>query len=130
MKKLKTFDSSYFIGKSHFEEVGTQNHLVLQTMGKYFKRIASVSNGNYWKSKGSADERMNSIKAPNHSTKTRGEFNGSCLKQDSVTFNHKNVVNIRIVYEISKSINTSDYPTLEECLFGADSLTKNTNVDR
>ena len=25
LKKLKTFDSSYFIGKSHFEEDGTQN---------------------------------------------------------------------------------------------------------
>ena len=29
-KKLKTFDSSYFIGKSHFEEDGTQNYLVFQ----------------------------------------------------------------------------------------------------
>ena len=29
LKKLKTFDSSYFIGKSHFEEDGTQNCLVL-----------------------------------------------------------------------------------------------------
>ena len=25
LKKLKTFDSCYFIGKSHFEEDGTQN---------------------------------------------------------------------------------------------------------
>ena len=25
LKKLKTFDSSYFIGKSHFEEDGTQD---------------------------------------------------------------------------------------------------------
>ena len=25
LKKLKTFESSYFIGKSHFEEDGTQN---------------------------------------------------------------------------------------------------------
>ena len=25
LNKLKTFDSSYFIGKSHFEENGTQN---------------------------------------------------------------------------------------------------------
>ena len=25
LKKLKTFDSSYFIGKIHFEEDGTQN---------------------------------------------------------------------------------------------------------
>ena len=29
LKRLKTFDSSYFIGKSHFkEEDGTQNYLV------------------------------------------------------------------------------------------------------
>ena len=30
IKKLKTFDSSYFIGKRHFEEDGTQNYLVLK----------------------------------------------------------------------------------------------------
>ena len=55
-----------------------------------------------------SDEKMNSIKTPNHSitpnldyygTKTRVEFNGSCLKQDSVTFNHGKVVNIYIVYD-------------------------------
>ena len=28
LKKLKTFDSSYFIGKSHFKEDSTQNYLV------------------------------------------------------------------------------------------------------
>ena len=32
LKKLKTFDSSYFIGKSHFEEDITQNYLVFQPM--------------------------------------------------------------------------------------------------
>ena len=32
LKKLKTFDSSYFIGKSHFEEDGTQIYLVFQSM--------------------------------------------------------------------------------------------------
>ena len=37
LNKLKTFDSSYFIGKSHFEEDGTQNDLVFQPMYKYFK---------------------------------------------------------------------------------------------
>ena len=52
------------------------------------------------------------------------------MKQDSVTFNHKKVVNIYIVYEISKSINISDYPTLENCLFGVVSLTKNAEIDR
>ena len=43
-----------------------------------------------------------------YGTKTRVEFNGSCLKQDSVTFNYGKVVNIYIIYETSKSINISD----------------------
>ena len=29
-----------------------------------------------------------------YGTKARAELNGSCLKQDSVTFNHKKVANI------------------------------------
>ena len=37
---------------------------------------------------------------------------------------------IYIVYEISKNINISNYPTLENCLFGAVSLTKNADVVR
>ena len=53
-----------------------------------------------------------------HGTETRLEFNGNCLKQDCVTFNQRKEVNICIVYEISKSINISDYPTLENCLLG------------
>ena len=111
-------------------------------MYRYFKRIAGVFNDNYihyWQSKGLSDERINSITASNYSvspfldyygTKTRVEFSGSCLKQDKVTFNHGKIVNIYIVYEISKSINISDYLTLENCLFGAVSLTKNAEIDR
>ena len=52
-------------------------------------------------------------------TKTKVEFTGSCLKQDKVIFNHGKVVSIQIDYEMSKNINISDYPTLENCLFGA-----------
>ena len=100
MKKLKIFDSSYFIGKNYFEEDGTQNCLVFLPMYRYFKRIAGVGNSSYiyyWESKYSSHERINSIKTYNHSitpnlnyygTKTRVEFNGSCLKQDKVTFDH------------------------------------------
>ena len=85
------------------------------------------------------DERINSITASNYSvtpllgyydTKARVEFSGSCLKQDKATFNHGKIVNIYIAYEISKSINISDYLTLENCLFGAVSLTKNAEIDR
>ena len=32
LKKLQTFDLTYFRGKSHFEEDGTQNYLVLQSL--------------------------------------------------------------------------------------------------
>ena len=52
------------------------------------------------------------------------------MKQDKVTFNHGKVVNIYIVYEISKSINIRDYPTLENCLFGAVTLTRNADIDK
>ena len=41
-KKLKTFDSSYFIGKTHFEEDGTENYLVFQPLNKYFQIIANT----------------------------------------------------------------------------------------
>ena len=111
-------------------------------MYRYLELIAGVGNGSYiyyWKSKGLSDEGINSTKTSNHSitpnlnyycTKTRVKFNGSCLKQDSVTFNHGKVVNIYIVYEISKSINISDYPTLENCLFGANTLAKNADINK
>ena len=60
LKKLKTFDSSYFIGKSHFED-DTQNYLVFQPMYIYFKRVVGAGTGNYiyiWKSKWLSDENI------------------------------------------------------------------------
>ena len=60
-KKSKTFDSSYFIGKSHFEEDGTQNYLVFQPMYRYFKMITNTDYISSWKSKGLS---AGSIKPP------------------------------------------------------------------
>ena len=61
-------------------------------MYRYFKTIVGVGNGNYtyfWKSQGLSDERLDSItsnyKKSYYGTKTRAEFNGSCLNQDKVT---------------------------------------------
>ena len=54
IKKLQTFDSSYFRGKSHFEEDGTQNYLVFQPIIRCFK-VNTITNTDYvssWKSKG------------------------------------------------------------------------------
>ena len=61
LNKLKTFDSSYFIGKSHFEEDGTQNYLVFQPINRYFKVIANTDYVSSWKSKGLSAE---TIKPP------------------------------------------------------------------
>ena len=88
-KKLKTFDSGYFIG-SNLEEDGTQNYLVFHPMYRYFKVITNTDYISSWKSKGLSAE---SIKPPATSdnsltpalsyygTKTRVKFTGSCLKQ-------------------------------------------------
>ena len=109
------------------EEDGTGNYLVFQPMYRYFKQISSIGNGNYiyyWPSKGLSDEKINSIKLVNLSitpfldycgTKTRLEFNGSCLKQDKIAYSHEKIVNVYI----------SDYLTLGNCLFWAVTLTRN-----
>ena len=52
LNKLKTFDSSYFIGKSHFDVDGTQNYLVFQPLNKYFKLITNTLSILLWQSKG------------------------------------------------------------------------------
>ena len=57
-------------------------------------------------------------------TKTRVKFNGDCLKQEKITFNHGKIVNIYIVYKIERSVNISSYPTLESCLYGVVKLTR------
>ena len=63
-------------------------------------------------------------------TKTRVEFYGSCLKQDTIIYTHRTLVNIYIVYEITKNDPLSSHPTLENCLFGEVKLTKNPDIDK
>ena len=136
MKKLKTSDLGYFIGKSHFEEDGTQNYLVFQPIIRYFK-VNTITNTDYvssWKSKGLSAE---SIKPPTTSdnsltpalnyygTKTRVKFTGSCLKQPKISYTHGKVVNIYIVYELGASSSHNNDPTLKNSLFGAVTSTKN-----
>ena len=56
LNKLKTFDSSYVIGKSHFDEDRTQNYLVFQPIIRYSKLITSTFYISSWKSKGLSDK--------------------------------------------------------------------------
>ena len=130
LEKLKTFHSIYLKGKCHFEDV-TQYYLVFQRMYRYFKRVAGADIGNYIyfrKSKGLCDENITAPTASNYNlnpqlsylgNKKGVEFKGSCLKQDKITYDSEKVVNIYIVYEISKNYDISNYPLLENCLPGA-----------
>ena len=86
-----------------------------------------------------SDERINSITKSNYSitpelshygTKARVKFSGSCLRQDEATYNHGTMVNIHIVYEISRNHNISSYPASKNCLFGAVSLTEHVDIDQ
>ena len=138
LNNLKTFNSSYFIGKSHFEEDGTQNFLVFQPMYRYFRLITNTPNILPWQSEGLSNENFN---PPNTNfsplihyvgNKIRVKLNGSCLKQSNkISYTHKKIVNIYIVYEINKKDNTiiSD-PLLENCLFGEVTLTENADIDK
>ena len=47
-----------------------------------------------------------------------------------VTYNHGKLITIYIVYEISKNHNISSLSTLENCLYGAISLSKNADFDK
>ena len=138
LKKLRTFDLSYFIGKNYFEEDGSQNYLVI----RYFKVNMNINVADcvLWQSKGLSAE---TIKPPatSHNSliltisyyyagKIRVKFTRSCLKQDKVTFNHGQVVNIYIVYELGASGSNDSDPALKNCLFGAVTVTKNVDTEK
>ena len=105
LSQLKTFDSGYFIGKSHFEEDGTQNYLVFQPIYRYFKMITNTDHISSWRSKELSSESFeppttsdNSLTPAlnSYGTKTRVKFNGSCLNQDKNTYTHRKIVNISL----------------------------------
>ena len=141
LNKLKTFDSSYFIGKSHFGKDGVKNHLIFQSLIRHFEFITNTPHYiSSWNSKGLSTESIKpSTTSDNYlapalsyyGTKFLVKFTGSCLKQDKVTFNHKKVVNIYIVYELKKiAAIGNNFPALQNALFDAVTLTKNTDIDK
>ena len=62
--------------------------------------------------------------------KIKLKFNGTCLVQDQFTYTPQTILNIYIVYEITKKNSISDYQTLENCLFVSVKLTKNPDIDK
>ena len=92
LKKLKTFDLSYFVGKNYFEEDGAQNYLAFHPMYRYFKVFSIIQYLEYvweWKSKELSSESIKAMSTSDNSlnptlgyydAKTRVKFTGSCLK--------------------------------------------------
>ena len=140
IKKLQTFDSSYFKGKIYFEEDGVQNYLVFQLIRRYFKTLANTKYISSWKSKGLSDETIKHYATSDNSltplidyygSKVRVKFNKGCLKQsNNLTYDYGSRVNIYIVYEIGASSSNDSNPTLKKCLFGAVTLTKNADIEK
>ena len=106
-------------------------------MYRYFKLLTNTSSILSWQSKGLSNE---NIDPPTTSlspsinyvgNKIRVKFTGSCLKQSNkLTYTHKKVVNIYIVYELGASSSNVNDPTIKNCLFGAITLTKNADIDK
>ena len=121
LKKLLHLFVLPFQGNTLFDsEGGLQAYLIFQPVYRYFKTITNTNYISSWKSKGLSNE---SFKPPTTSENSlnpklnyygyniRAKLTGSCLKQSKVTYTHKKVVNIYIVYELGASNSHIDDPT-------------------
>ena len=140
---LNDNDLSYYRGKQYFDEgSGKQKYLVFLPMGKYFELnsvVGVIDRVLSWQSKGISNENIKPPATSNNSlnprlsyndTKIKVQFTGSCLKQPKSTFTHKKVVNIYIVYELGASSSNINDPAIKDCLFGAVTLTKNSDIEK
>ena len=143
--EIKKLHPSYFIGKSHFEEDGTQNYFVFQPINRYLKVVANKLYILSWKSKGLSDETIEPpVTSDNILTplidyagnKIRIKFTGSCLKQPKTQCTRGTIVpcvehsHCLNVYELGASGSSNNDPTLKNCLFGAVTLTKNADIHK
>ena len=62
--------------------------------------------------------------------KVRLRFTARVLQQRTVTYSHKKVVNLYVVYRITNVHGIDSYPALVNALFGAVKLTKNADIDK
>ena len=104
-------DLSYFIGKSYFDDNGSQNYLIFKSVSKYFQIFSGIVNKILgWKSKGLSEE---SITIPttsssnfvaklnyNRNSNMAVKLEGNSLKKDYLSSTYGNVVNFFIVYEL------------------------------
>ena len=112
---------------------------MFQPVYKYFKFITNTNYISSWKSKELSAESIKHFPTSYNSLtplliyydyNISVKFTVSIFRQTNVIYTHKKVVNIYIVYELVGSSSHSDNPTLKNRLFGAVTLTKNTDIDK
>ena len=136
LKKLKAFDSSYFLGKNYFDGNDVaQDALVFQTMQRHFKLI-NENQIDKLKSKGLSNQYLSTFGTIGDAILSK------LIKPIHVIFNGKGtlvqdkndiisggpIINIYIVYKTSPKTINSDF-VFRDCLFGAIKITNTTNSD-
>ena len=98
-----------FNGAKKFSSDALQNYLLFILINKYFSFFSGASKIYSWTSKGRSEENINTPSTPDNSFVPKRiddyilpevKFNGNCLRQDSMPFLQKNVVNLYIMYEL------------------------------
>ena len=136
LKKIKTLDLSWFLGKNYFEgSDGAQNALVLQTMQKLFN-LSNANQISKWKSKGLSNQYLNLVG-------TLGDIILSqSIKPMHVIFSGKGllyqknndattggpIINIYTVYKVTSKTISSDF-VLKNCFFGGVKITNTYDSD-
>ena len=107
-----------------------QAYLIFQPVHKYIKIIASTRFLSEWKSKILSDESIKSFSKSDNSLTPLIDCFSYNIRQPKVSYTHGRTVYIYMVYEFTGSSSHSDDPTLENCLFGTVTFTKNANIDK
>ena len=116
---------------------GNQAYLIFQPVRKYFKTDNNSAYISAWKSKGLSKEGIKPPKVSNNHLKPqincyehhlRVIFKRSCLQQSKIDYSNKKNTFLHCLWTSSNS-NIND-PTLQNCLFGSVTLTKNVDIDK
>ena len=113
LKKLKTFDSSLFIGQSYFNDDGSQLYLKFQSIYKTITTFSVLKNIiSKFESKGLLNKKFRPLytrkkiiypKLQWNKSRLRLRFEGSCLKQEDTTPITPNNVILETEYSINFS---------------------------
>ena len=117
---------------------GNQAYLIFQPVRRYFKTDNNSAYISEWRSKGLSNEGIKPPKVGNNNLTPqinyyehhlRVIFSGSCLQQSKIDYSNKKI-SFYIVYELRASSSSINDPTLQNCLFGTVTLTKNADIDK